>query len=163
VTRLFIAAWPDDRVIAQLSRLERPDELGVRWVRPANLHVTLRFLGDVDIDEVAARLTDASLPAATARLGPRIEAFHRRQVVVRVTGVDELAGAVQSATSDIGRIDDRPFQGHVTLARLRAGATTAMTGRPVQASFGIDEIAIVSSELGAEGAVYTTVATMATS
>ena len=48
MTRLFVAAWPDAETIERLRALGRPDEPDVRWVPERNLHVTLRFLGDVE-------------------------------------------------------------------------------------------------------------------
>ena len=68
--RLFVAAFPSDEVVEALSSLPRPVEPGVRWVPPERWHATLRFLGDADPDEVAARLARVELPAATASVGP---------------------------------------------------------------------------------------------
>ena len=46
--RLFVALWlPETLAKASLARLEqlRPGSAGVRWVRPNQLHLTLKFLG----------------------------------------------------------------------------------------------------------------------
>jgi RNA 2',3'-cyclic 3'-phosphodiesterase len=99
--RLFIAAWPDPDTSAALALLPRPDERGVRWSRPDQWHITLRFLGNCDRNQVAARLGDAVLPFARARLGPAID-WLGPQLVVPVAGVDELAAAVHAATDGIG-------------------------------------------------------------
>lgn len=161
--RLFLAAWPDASTSDALDGLDRPaGEPGVRWVRPANWHVTLRFLGDTDAAEVIERCSDAEFPTATARLGPEIERLDRRQIVVPVDGVDVLAATVGRATVDLGEPARRPFRGHLTIARTKPGAVSSVLGRPIDAAFDVDEVALVESDLTSRGAVYTTVATFPT-
>ena len=99
--------------------LER--ELGAK---PAgSYHVTLAFLGERP--DVAA-VAEAAAPACTGRLPLALEyrglgAFHSPKtarvawVGVRGAGLAELAQALRFATGS----QDRPFVGHVTLARFR--------------------------------------------
>ena len=162
MTRLFVAVWPSAAAKAALGALSDDDERGVRRVAAANWHVTLRFVGEADADELRWLLTDVRLPRATATLGPAIEPLGRRQVVVPVEGVDELAHAVHRATFVVGERSERPFVGHLTVARLRQGATTRLVGVPISASFEVDEIALVESDLTHEGPTYTTIATFPT-
>ncbi len=159
MTRLFVAAWPDAETIERLRALGRPDEPDVRWVPERNLHVTLRFLGDVDSAAASRVLAAGRFPAATAVLGPTVERLDGRQIVVPVDGVDALAAAVRSATSEVGVPDARRFRGHVTVARTRRGAVSSLLDTAVSARFDIREVALVASELRPTGAVYTTVAT----
>jgi 2'-5' RNA ligase len=63
--RLFLAVRPPEDVVAELMSLRRKDQRGVRFVRPEQWHVTLRFLGDADIDEV--ELVRSRLDPAGAR------------------------------------------------------------------------------------------------
>lgn len=155
--RLFVAAWPDDTTADALRRLPRPEERGVRWVPPEQWHVTLRFLGNCDRDEVAARLHGAEVPGGVARLGPAVE-WLGPQLVVPVTGVDELAAAVQRATDGIGDPPGPRFRGHLTIARTRRSACSTLLGHPVDGSFPVAEIALVRSELTSDGPRYTRVA-----
>lgn len=155
--RLFVTAWPDAATRAALAALPRPDEPGVRWVPPENWHVTLRFLGDVDAATVDARLaagrfarTVASLGPAVGRLGP--------QLVVPITGVDDLARAVTDATADLGEPPRHRFRGHLTLARTRRGAHSGLVGHEVAGRFTVDEIALVRSDLTPAGPTYTDIA-----
>lgn len=159
--RLFVAAWPDPATTAALRRLPRPDQPGVRWVVAENWHVTLRFLGPCDRGDVSERLRAAHLPACRATLGPAVE-WLGQQLVVPVAGVDDLAAAVHAATSGIGNPPLRPFRGHLTIARSRRAATSAVLGRPVSVAFDVDEIAVVRSELTSDGPRYTTITTIAT-
>ena len=159
--RLFVAAWPDGPTVETLRGLPRPDERGVRWVPEENWHVTLRFLGTCDGDEVTARLGAATLPTCRATLGPAVD-WLGPQLVVPAGGVDELAAAVQTATDGIGEPPRREFRGHLTIARTRRAADSAVLGHPITASFVITEVAVVRSELTPDGPRYTTVATYPT-
>jgi RNA 2',3'-cyclic 3'-phosphodiesterase len=157
--RLFVAVWPDDTALDALKQLPRPDAQSVRWTPPANWHVTLRFLGDVPPDDVTARLERASLPAATAVVGPTVTRLGRDTLVVPVGGLDRLAATVVEATTDLGRpAGSRPFNGHLTLARLRGRADCTVLGTPLSASFDVTEVALVSSTTLPTGALYETVA-----
>lgn len=161
--RVFVAVWPPSDVAAALAALPRPATEGVRWVPGQDLHVTLRFLGDVDHHLVTARLEQAPLPRATAALGPAVTMLGRRVVMAPVAGVDALAAAVTSATADLGRAERRRFLGHVTLARCRRDdAGRAVCGTPVDLTFPVNEVAVVTSETHPDGARYTTRAVVPT-
>ena len=162
MTRLFVAAWPDAATIERLAALPRPEATGVRWVPDQNLHITLRFLGEVDLGATSEFLAAAALPSATATLGPEVVQLGGRQVVVPVEGVDRLAAAVRSATATIGAHDPRRFRGHVTIARIKRGVPATLIGTPVGGVFAITELALVASDPRPTGAVYTTVATFPT-
>lgn len=164
MTRLFVAIWPPEHVLERFGDMERPKDPGVRWVPQENLHVTLRFLGEADADEVSDRLDQALLPAATAVLGPAFDLLGERALVTPVTGVDELAGVVQQAVRGLGtERERRRFQGHITVARLARNARPHRSaGRPFDASFVVEEVALVASSLADTGAVYETVCTWPT-
>lgn len=157
MTRLFIAVFPDDATRAALRALHLAPDPGARLVAEPNWHVTLRFLGEVDeadATEVARRLRDAELPACDAHLGPTTARLGARQIVVPVRGVEPLAAVVRDVTGDVGNRDDRPFFGHLTLARTRPGAGDELVNIPVSGAFEVEEIALVASDLRPDGAVY---------
>lgn len=164
MARLFVAIWPPEEVLDRFADLERPKDPGVKWVPQQNLHITLRFLGDADIDEVSDRLDQVLLPAATAVLGPAFDLLGERSLITPVAGVDELAGVVQTTVRGLGtERERRRFQGHVTVARLGRNARPRRSaGRPFEASFDVTEVALVASTLAETGAVYDTVATWPT-
>ena len=159
--RLFVAIWPPDEVVGQLRTLPRKDRRGVRFVPDTNWHVTLRFLGRADPDEVLAALADVRLPRATVRLGPGVDVVGDRSLVVPVDGVDELAAVVRDATAHLGEPPRRRFAGHLTLARLKPGAEMPPAmGAHLAAEWEADEIHLAQSRLLPEGAHYTSLATL---
>ncbi len=162
VPRLFVAAFPTPEVADVLAAIPADDTPGVRMVPPENWHVTLRFLGEVDTAAVVERLREAALPFAVASLGPRLEHLGPRQVVAPVAGADRLAAAIVRATADIGEPARSNFRGHLTVARLRRGATSQLVGEPVAGEFAVDEIALVESTLTDAGARYEAVARFST-
>ncbi len=157
--RLFVAVVPPDDVLDRLASLRRPARPGVRWTRREQWHVTLRFLGEVDeaaVPAVVAALDaaplDAAPPAAAAVLGPRVAALGRRVVQIPVAGLDDLAAAVTAATATVGRPPEpRPFQGHVTLARVARGGLRDLVGEPVAATFPVVDVRLVHSRPGGRG------------
>ena len=154
-SRLFVAVWPPPAFAEQLVSLPRPEQRGVRWTPPENWHVTLRFLGEADPEEVGARLDGAVFPPATATLGPVVQRLGRGLVVVPVTGLDQLAAAVADVTSDLGQpVGNRGFRGHVTLARFRPSAHCPLAGTPLHAVATVRELVLAQSRLSPTGATY---------
>jgi RNA 2',3'-cyclic 3'-phosphodiesterase len=157
--RLFVAVWPSQDIVEVLSRSLPPLDHDARRVPQQNWHVTLRFLGHAPVDEVTARLERTILPAATASIGPAVTRLGPDAVVVPVRGLDHLAAAVRQATADLGRPPGpRPFNGHLTLARLRGSAASTVLGMPLAAVFDVREVALVTSTTLPTGAVYETLA-----
>lgn len=164
MTRLFVAIWPPDDILDQFADMERPRDQGVKWVAQENLHITLRFLGDADEDDVAARLDEVLLPIATAVVGPAFDLLGERSLITPVSGVDDLASVVRQAVRGLGTEPERPrFQGHVTVARLaRRAQPRRSAGRRFDARFDVNEVALVASTLHDTGAVYDTITTWPT-
>jgi 2'-5' RNA ligase len=149
-------------VVEALAALDRPPDEAVRWTRPEAWHVTLRFLGGVAPGHVAAVAGALgalrSVPAATAELGPATRRLGRSVLVVPVAGVDGVAAAVDEALAAVGvPPPERPFTGHLTLARARGRAALprGLAGAPVAGRWLVDEVALVESTLhGARGSRY---------
>jgi len=158
---LFVAVWPPGDVVARLSELPRPDTRGLRWTTPDQWHVTLRFLGSVgDISGVKAALaTLESHAGATAVAGPAVVRLGRGIVCLPVGGLDGLAGSVLNAMSGIGKPPERPFNGHLTLARAKSGlAINPLDGVGFSAVWPVGEITLVASDTRPDGARYRIVA-----
>jgi 2'-5' RNA ligase len=160
---LFVAVWPAEDVLQAIGRLPRPDVDGLRWTTPDQWHVTLRFLGECDVDAATAALSTVSVRATEAVMGPATGRFGRRILHVPVAGLDEVAVAAIDATGDVGvPPEDRPFKGHVTLARSRRGDTDLrpLAGQPLAGRWFVTEVTLVASQLHPDGARYETVASV---
>ena len=168
--RLFVGVWPTPEVRELLAAVPRPADPSVRWTTPDQWHVTLRFLGevaDVAVGDVRSALAAvAARPSRVARLGPATTRLGRGTLMVPVAGVDDLGAAVVEATRHVGRPpEDRPFTGHVTLARGRGRrpVPAALGGQAVEGTWPVGEVVLVRSRLDRRGARYDTVLTVALS
>jgi len=147
----------------------RPGGDGVRWVRAEGLHVTLRFLGDIDPERVAmlawhvGRETAGLEPFALSLGELRAFPSARRPRVVALTlepaeALAELAAAVERGVVAAGfPAEARPFRGHITLGRLREARFPDAHDlpRPPPAPTPVREVVLFQSRLGPGGSSYT--------
>jgi 2'-5' RNA ligase len=159
--RLFVCVRPPDAVLDRLdelvARCRTGSSGGVRWADRSTWHVTLHFLGEVaDPDPVVQALSDLALPAVEADLGPAVRLLGRRVVCAPIAGLEGLARRVQGAVAHLGEPpEDRPFRGHVTLARLgRSGGGHPCVGTPIAERWTVDDVTLVRSHLGSGPARY---------
>jgi 2'-5' RNA ligase len=165
--RLFVGVRPPDDVLDLIADLPRRSRAGLRWTTRDQWHVTLRFLGEVEDPTVVVEALDGvdarRFAACEAAVGPVIETLSRQVVALPVGGLDDLAAAVIGATHTLGRPppEDRPFRGHLTLARLARSARGSarrlaggIVGRPLSARFTVSDVRVVRSHLGRGGARY---------
>jgi RNA 2',3'-cyclic 3'-phosphodiesterase len=176
--RLFVAVWPPLEVVAKVVELDRPAWQGVRWTTADQWHVTLRFFGSVPDGEVellresfidpgpaAATATATWTTTATAMAvaamavavtGPAVERLGRGVLCLPVAGLDDLAERVKAATAGVGVPEpDRPFKGHLTLARAKPGADLRpLAGARLSASWPVEEVTLVASQTRPDGATY---------
>lgn len=137
----------------------------VRWVRPENLHVTLRFLGNVGRDRVPAlaqgvRGEVSGLAPFELRLGAPgwlsgrvvfLEIEPREPLVA-------LAAAVERGVVAAGaEPEERPFRPHLTLGRMRRRGRPGVTSAVTAGSdpFAVEEVVLFESRLQPTGAHYT--------
>jgi len=150
----------------------------VAWVKPGNLHLTVKFLGDVAQDRIGAVVTalDAAalgLPvfdAALRGLGAFPSITRPRVIWAGMTegagAMVELAGRVEEALAAVGFARDaRPFSPHVTLGRVRRPGPNGALASALRAAdaheFGgirVAGVRLIRSELSPGGARYTELA-----
>ncbi len=181
--RTFIAIELDDalhRALADLQAQLKRERAAryIRWVAPANIHVTLKFLGDVDADRIPAlqrAIIDACIdtPPFTLTLSD-VGTFpnNRRPNVVwvgasgQVETAARLANKIDDACTTLGFArEDRPFMPHLTLGRVKRDASPndrqfvgeMITNAKVDAlgDLRIERVSVVKSELRPGGSVYT--------
>lgn len=169
--RTFVAITiPDQLRVTLGAHLERYAQLapGFRWVPPGNLHLTLRFLGNLSVARLEA--------VATCLRGIRVQPFEvglggagtfGRATAVRVVwlhvaiGVPELsalAAGVESACRAAGvEPEERAFNPHLTLARARDRRGDGLPYLPVAQGlppWTVAGFTLFRSHTGAGGAVY---------
>jgi len=123
--RLFVALPIAEDVADPLLDLMSGPE-GLRWVHADSLHLTLRFIGEVDgttAEDIAASLSTLTSPAFDLQLGGVGCFSHRRHGALWAgitprEPVAALAAKVDRAVQAAGlRAETRAFTPHVTLAR----------------------------------------------
>ena len=153
--RLFLAVFPPVEVMDLLGGLERPEVDGLRWTKREQWHITLRFLGEAETEEVEDSLRGFHWLASAVRLGPASKRLGSRALVLPAAGLNELAAEVQARTGSVGNPPDRRrFTGHLTLARARKPIPNTVARQPFAAEFRAAQFWLVESELHPEGARY---------
>jgi 2'-5' RNA ligase len=155
----------------------RGERLDVRvsWTRPANLHLSLQFIGLVG-EEMIEPIGAALAGVAAGRAGFEVPvvgvgAFpHVRKARVLWAGCDDagqragdLARAIRAALEPLGFPPERRrYTAHITLARIRRprpdAALTAALDCLTNKGFGtlrVDAIHLFQSQLHPEGSIYT--------
>lgn len=167
--RLFVALDPPEDLSARLAALST-DELNGRWVPAGNHHLTLKFIGRVDTsmrDRVAEALSGISQAAPRISLR-EISVFpnwRRPSVLVILVDEDPALMQLQRTVEDelhqlgIAR-EGRPYRPHITLARLKDAAPSAVRAyanrTEIQAdSFSPGVFRLYESNLSPRGATYT--------
>ncbi|MEA3017439.1 MAG: 2,3-cyclic 3-phosphodiesterase [Sphingomonadales bacterium] len=169
--RLFVAIRPPP-AIRSLLLATMGGVRGARWQSDDQIHLTLRFIGEVDrhrAEDVHAALGAIHHPAFEAAVSG-IGMFDRRgqpdviwASVVPHEPLKALHRKIDQAIVRIGvEPDRRTYFPHITLARLNRSAGTpagylAEQGGLATPPFAVDAFTLFESRLTAEGAVYSTV------
>lgn len=166
-----------DLVLAHIARLKgKVPHAKASWARDANLHLTLKFLGEIP----AASVTDLSSAVSLAVSRVQPFAINLEQTGVfppqgqpRVlwigindpsTHLAELHANLEEVAVEAGFAKEtRAFQPHLTIARLRqadnaralANAHKQMEFEPLRID--VAELLVIRSELRSEGSKYTIV------
>jgi 2'-5' RNA ligase len=171
--RAFFAVDLDDAVIdavaARAERLRGRAALSrARWVGRDVMHVTLRFLGDVDeslvpaLGEIALRV--GARPAFEVRAASLIafpDARRARVLAVELDddgGLGELARQAEAGVVALGLAPEtRPFRGHLTLARCKepADVRAIVADGDLGAAGRAVSLTLYESVLGRAGPTYT--------
>jgi RNA 2',3'-cyclic 3'-phosphodiesterase len=167
--RLFVAVPLPEAVTQRLSALAGGIP-GARWSPPRNMHVTLRFIGDVDGREASdiAAILDEVDGAAFDMAVEGVDVFGgRRDARLLYAGVapreplKRLRDKIEAALQRHGLpAEERKYHPHITLARLR-GAPADRVGRFLEANgllmsppIRVESFGLYDSIRGNDGAVY---------
>jgi 2'-5' RNA ligase len=170
--RLFVAVRPPEP-IRDLLIDAMDDSADFRWQDDEQLHLTLRFIGEVD-RHVAADLSDALGRVRSPRFAARIKgvgSFDHRAAGALWAGVEPkeplaaLAAKLERACQAVGlEPERRAFHPHITLARWKGRRTRELADfldrRRGLASdpWEVDQFILFESRLSRHGAHYEAVA-----
>jgi 2'-5' RNA ligase len=173
--RLFVALRPPPEIREPLCAL-MTGVSGARWQSDAQLHMTVRYIGEVGADAVrdVAEALGAVRVAPIAGQLAGVGTFDRRERVhtlwVGITPHDEicrLQGEVDRALETLGlELEPRVFVPHITVARLALAADAATEiaqwrerhAAFASTDFGFTHFALYDSHLAASGAEYREIA-----
>jgi 2'-5' RNA ligase len=171
--RTFVAIFPPANVQSAVTKVLQATrnsigERVVRWVRPDNVHLTLKFLGDIqreDLGDLCAALEEACarhtpFEASLAGLGAFPSERHAR---ILWAGISAGSERLSSLAADLDAVlvplgferEKRTYTPHLTLGRIR--------GRPANLdlphvawdlSFPVRRVELVQSTLTPEGSAY---------
>lgn len=188
VVRSFIAVSLSAELRTKLAQVEDslaeilPD-LPIRWVPAANVHLTLKFLGDVSVNNIPMLeeilLSEAAITKpfelSVGGFGVFPNVSRPRVLWVGVEAPDELSSLQRRIEAEAARLgyahDKRPFSPHLTLGRVSRSAETrqirtiSSTLRNYKLGFigatHIKSVNLYRSDLEPGGAVYSKMFTAA--
>ena len=168
--RLFVAIDLPPDIAAQLQEICYGVP-GAKWVQPEQMHLTLRFIGEVDggvfrdIKEGLAEVKSPSFALQVKGLGFFPPRKAPRVLWVGIAPVEQVSGLrnkIENRLLGMGLAPEgRKYSPHITLARLhdtplsRVGRFLAGNGLFVTAEFPVSEFHLYSSALTSKGAVHT--------
>jgi len=173
--RTFVALLLPERVRAGLAAVTaelRAQSRGLSWVPPDNLHLTLRFLGEIDsltLERVrdAVAVAAAAIPPFTVNLGGlggfpagRTPRVLWASIATGGERIEALVAELEAALVARGIPGEtRAFHPHVTLARARdprgaKGLLSVLGAGPAFGEVRVEALHLMRSELSPRGARY---------
>jgi 2'-5' RNA ligase len=176
--RVFVAARLPESVLAAIGGLQErlaARGFGVRWVVVGNIHLTVKFLGEIDdgqldgitrvLNRTVCSFAPFRLTAAGVGVFPRLN--RARVIWVGLKGqlaeLRALRNAIEGDLEAVGhRRDKRPFTGHLTLGRVKKTIAPSELRTAIDAvgdfasePFMVDRVVLFRSDLRPSGAAYT--------
>lgn len=178
--RCFIAIDINEKIRNNLVDLQKRfaertgSDKGVKWTRPGSVHLTLKFLGDIERkeSESVCRATE-KVARDYSKFDLQVEGigcFGGKRPRVLWAGCSEGSEQLKQLQSDLEQElekfgwskDKRSFAPHLTLCRIKSGkAGKKLKGIPDEyegyrlGKMAVDKLVVYESELTPEGPVYT--------
>ncbi|MBM3252106.1 MAG: RNA 2',3'-cyclic phosphodiesterase [Candidatus Omnitrophica bacterium] len=175
--RAFIAIELNKDIQDSLAKIQsqlRAARADVKWVKPENIHLTLKFIGNIEIDlvikikEILQEISKIfqNVPADLNELGAFPKIKNPRVIWVGMqTGKDKVIAILEELEKRLAEIgiakEEKEFHPHVTLGRLRSphnrSDLVAMLEKNIKIpplNFTIDKIVLFKSALAPQGPIY---------
>ena len=191
--RAFLAVELSQELRAELATVQQelkhriePEmkrDIRISWAQPASIHLTLKFLGDMDeqvidpllaaVEQAIGRQTAVNVPLERLGAFPRPQSprvlwvgpSQNWEQGAEAKRVVEVHGAIEQACEGLSFLrETRSFSPHLTLARIKVGerhvgvalAKGGVLDRPISlSSLAVESVVLMKSELKPTGSVYT--------
>lgn len=166
IERLFFALWPNDDVRQSINQFSQPvlSEVNGKIIPFENWHITLAFLGEVDLStkqcmqQIAEKVQGNRFSLSLDKLGywpkPRIFWIGVSQIP---EALQDLVNHLNASLVNCGyRPDTRPFQVHLTLMRKAVCIKKLPMITPIV--WTVEDFCLVRSILEPSGARYEVIA-----
>ncbi len=172
--RTFVAVDLPDKMREKIGEVAANfNRTGVKLVKPELVHVTIKFLGEVEervVKEICTALSQVTTQPFDARLkgvGVFPKPSHIRVIWLGVTGnFDPLHSEVEKILEPFGFAPEDTFVAHATIARVKRvsretrielGAEASKLAETIIGEFTVDSISVKKSTLTPQGPIYNTV------
>lgn len=169
--KIFISINLPSRTKKRLIKaMEKWQDLPVKWVKEANLHMTLFFLGFVDdqsVIEVCEKIRDLSqnheifdIEFSSITFGPTAE--DPRMIWVAGEASEELKKLVEKIEKELGIFssEKKEFRPHITLGKIRKNKWDELPEKPeISKEFpllvNVESVDVMASDFEGDGMEYT--------
>lgn len=161
---------------AELQEKLKKAGADVKWVNPNNIHLTLKFFGEISDDKVAPiskildEISSENRPfkISLSGLGAFPDLNRPRVLWVGIgegaSSAEQIAKSLENNLEKLGfSKEERPFRAHFTLGRVKSGKNKSelkqkiLSLEPRPASCTINSITFFRSILTPKGPIYTSI------
>lgn len=176
--RCFIACPVNDDILAFLKKHRQlisgfQWSKAIRWTTENNIHLTLRFLGDITSKQIAAinagldyRFTEITEFPITILQPTAFPNLRRPSVIASPvrpsSSLSTLVNIIEDVVSSQGiTAEKRPYRGHISIAWVKSAINgrDLISSAPEEISMPVEQVVFYQSELRHEGPVYTALKT----
>ncbi len=176
--RTFIAIELPQEIKSQLAKIQKQlsaSGADAKWVEPENIHLTLKFLGEINpeqqnqiiaiLKEIGAKHSEFFAQITSVGAFPKLD--YPRIIWAGIDqGNKEIKAIAQKLEEELEKIgipkEGREFASHITIARVRSGknrielvkALNNLPGKLEVAEFKVEKISLFKSTLTSSGPLY---------